>query len=294
MDISWAWMPKSYRRWIYEILEEENHANGWPNRVNLALMLLVVLNVVAVIMETVEWLYFAYGPIFEAFNVFSIGIFTIEYILRIWSCIEDPRYRAPQGSRLRFAITPLAMVDLIAVLPFYLPFVIADLRFVRAMRLFRLFRILKLAHYSRALQTFDDVLRLKKEELGLMLFTIIVLLITSAGLMYEAEHDAQPEAFASIPDAMWWGIVTLATVGYGDIYPITPWGKLIGSVVVILGIGLFALPAGLLAMGFVQVQAQRKEAEHSPGLVCPYCGRQIEGRSQDMEEEGRILEWRMR
>jgi len=148
-------MPKSYRRWIYEILEEENHANGWPNRVNLALMLLVVLNVVAVIMETVQWLYSAYGPIFEAFNVFSIGIFTIEYILRIWSCIEDPIYRAPQGNRLRFAITPLAMVDLIAVLPFYLPFVIADLRFVRAMRLFRLFRILKLAHYSRALQTFD-------------------------------------------------------------------------------------------------------------------------------------------
>ena len=108
-----------------------------------------------------------------------------------------------------------------------------------------------------------------------MLFTVIILLITSAGLMYEAENAAQPEAFASIPDAMWWGIVTLATVGYGDIYPVTPWGRLIGSVVVILGIGLFALPAGILAMDFVQVQAKSKEDENGAGLVCPYCGRQI-------------------
>ena len=183
-------------------------------------------------------------------------------------------------------------MDLIAMLPFYLPFVIADLRFIRAMRLFRLFRIFKLAHYSRALQTFDDVLRLKRDEIGLMLFIIIILLITSAGLMYEAEHAAQPEAFASIPDAMWWGIVTLATVGYGDIYPVTPWGRLIGSVVVILGIGLFALPAGILAMGFVQVQAKRKEGGNGAGLLCPYCGRKIgetaDHESEQDEEDGRI------
>lgn len=286
-------MAGSYRRRTYEILEEGDHAQGWPRLINLALMLLVVFNVLAVIMETVESLYAACGPLFEAFNIFSIGIFTIEYILRIWSCTEDPRYRAPQGSRLRFAVTPLAIVDLIAVLPFYLPFVLADLRFIRAIRLFRLFRILKLAHYSRALQTFDDVLRLKKDELGLMLFTMIILLITSAGLMYEAEHAAQPEAFASIPDAMWWGIVTLATVGYGDIYPVTPWGRLIGSVVVILGIGLFALPAGILAMGFVQVQAKRKEAENGAGLVCPYCGRQIgetAGHKREQDEEAERIQ----
>ena len=159
------------------------------------------------------------------------------------------------------------------------------------MRFFRLFRIFKLAHYSRALQTFDDV-RLKKDELALMLFTIIILLITSAGLMYEAEHAAQPEAFSSIPDAMWWGIVTLATVGYGDIYPVTPWGRLIGSVVVILGIGLFALPAGILAMGFVQVQARMKEGENTGGLVCPYCGRLIgetaSHKNEQDEEDERI------
>jgi len=285
-------MTKSFRSWTYETLEEGGHARGWPRLINLALMILVVLNVLAVIMETVEPLYSAYGPLFEGFNTFSIGIFTIEYILRIWSCIEDPRYRAPKGSRLRFAITPLAIVDLLVVLPFYLPFIFDDLRFIRAMRLFRFFRILKLARYSRALQTFDDVLRLKKDELGLMLFTMIILLITSAGLMYEVEHAAQPEAFASIPDAMWWGIVTLATVGYSDIYPVTPWGRLIGSLVVILGIGLFALPAGILAMGFVEVQAKRREEENAAGLVCPYCGRLIGktagyGKEQD-EEEGRI------
>jgi len=146
---------------------------------------------------------------------------------------------------------------------------------VRALRLFRLFRVLKLARYSESIQTFVDVIRLKKEELMLMFFAILILLVISSSLMYNAEHEAQPEAFSSIPAAMWWGIVTLATVGYGDVYPITPWGKFIGSIVVILGIGLFALPTGVLASGFSEVLAQKKR-EHKDHFVCPHCGRYID------------------
>ena len=146
---------------------------------------------------------------------------------------------------------------------------------MRAFRLFRLFRILKLARYSESLQTFVDVLRLKKEELMLMLFAIIILLIISSSLVYEAENEAQPEAFSSIPAAMWWGVVTLGTVGYGDIFPITPMGKLIGSFVVILGIGLFALPTGILASGFAEVLAKRKEERQKGREMCPHCGRYI-------------------
>ena len=239
------------------------------------IMGLIVLNVFAVVLETVDWLYALYAPIFHAFDLFSVAVFTIEYILRIWSCTINPKFKDPFFGRLRFMITPFALVDLMAVLPFYLPFAFPELRFMRAFRLFRLFRILKLARYSESLQTFVDVLRLKKEELMIMFFAITILLIISSSLVYEAENEAQPEAFSSIPAAMWWGVVTLGTVGYGDMFPVTPMGKLIGSFVVILGIGLFALPTGILASGFAEVLAKRKEEKQKERVACPHCGRFI-------------------
>jgi voltage-gated potassium channel len=249
--------------------------NGNSRYFDPFIMCLILLNVVAVVLETVDWIYAPYAPLFQAFEILSVAVFTVEYLLRVWSCTVNPRFKDPVRGRLRFMMTPLALVDLLAVLPFYLPFLIPDLRFMRAMRLFRLFRVLKLARYSESLQTFIDVLRLKKEEMLLMFFAIIILLIISSSLMYEAEHAAQPDAFRSIPAAMWWGIVTLATVGYGDVYPVTDWGRLIGSVVVILGIGLFALPTGVLASGFAEVLAKRKEVQKRGKMRCPHCGRYI-------------------
>jgi voltage-gated potassium channel len=249
------------------------------------IMGLIVLNVTAVVLETVESIHKPYASLFSAFEIFSVAVFSFEYLLRVWSCTVNPRFKDPVHGRLRFMVTPMAIVDLFVVLPFYLPFVIADLRFMRAVRLFRLFRVLKLARYSESLQTFVDVLRLKKEELILMFFAIMILLVVSSSLVYEAEHEAQPEAFASIPAAMWWGIVTLATVGYGDVYPETAWGKLIGSVVVILGIGLFALPTGVLASGFTEVLSRRKEAQKMQKMRCPHCGRYIGDLAGPAEDE---------
>jgi voltage-gated potassium channel len=239
------------------------------------IMGLIVLNVIAVVLETVNWIYVRYATFFHIFDLFSVAVFSVEYVLRLWTCTVDPRFRDPVRGRLRYIITPLAIIDLLAVLPFYLYFILPEMRFLRAVRLFRLFRVLKLARYSESLQTFVDVLKLKKEELVLMFFTILILLIVSSSLMYEAEHEVQPETFSSIPAAMWWGIVTLTTVGYGDVYPKTPVGKFIGSMVVILGIGLFALPAGVLASGFAEVLQKRKE-EKRRLMVCPHCGRNIE------------------
>lgn len=241
------------------------------------IMSLIVLNVIAVVLETVNWLYVRYAAVFHAFDLFSVAVFSVEYVLRLWTCTVNPRFRDPVRGRLHYMITPMAIVDLMAVLHFYLSFILPEMRFLRALRLFRLFRILKLARYSESLQTFVDVLKLEKEQLVVMLFSILILLIVSSSMMYEAEHEAQPEAFSSIPAAMWWGIVTLATVGYGDVYPITPVGKLIGSIVVLLGIGLFALPTGVLATGFAEVLRRRKEGrqkEEKP-MVCPHCGRVI-------------------
>jgi len=239
------------------------------------IMGLIFLNVAAVVLETVDWINLRYAVLFNAFEIFSVAVFTVEYTLRVWSCTANPDFKDPVGGRLRFMVTPLALIDLMAVLPFYMPFVFADLRVMRAMRLFRLFRVLKLARYSDSLKTFVDVLRLKKEGLLLMFFAIMILLVVSSSLMYDVEHEAQPDAFSSIPAAMWWGIVTLATVGYGDVYPVTPWGKLIGSIVVILGIGLFALPTGVLASGFAEVLALRKEDKTKAEMICPHCGRHI-------------------
>ena len=257
------------------------------------IMGLIFLNVAAVVLETVDWINLRYAIFFNVFEIFSIAVFTVEYTLRVWSCTANPEFKDPVRGRLRFMVTPLALIDLMAVLPFYLPFVFADLRIMRAMRLFRLFRVLKLARYSDSLKTFVDVLRLKKEGLLLMFFAIMILLVVSSSLMYDVEHEAQPDAFSSIPAAMWWGIVTLATVGYGDVYPVTPWGKFIGSIVVILGIGLFALPTGVLASGFAEVLALRKEDHKNAEMVCPHCGRLIgdvagRARADSPEDESKI------
>jgi len=170
---------------IYGILEPGGEDSRYFDPFILGL---IVLNVGAVVLETVESIYNSYAFIFNAFEIFSVAVFSLEYILRVWSCTENPRFRNPVRGRLRFMLTPMALVDLLAVLPFYLPFASADLRFMRAMRLFRLFRVLKLARYSESLQTFIDVLRLKKEELVLMFFSIMILLIISSCLVYEAEH----------------------------------------------------------------------------------------------------------
>jgi len=266
-------MDQNHKTRIFGILEPGDEDSKYFDPF---IMGLIILNVVAVVLETVDWINDRYAVIFNAFNVISVAVFTVEYILRVWSCTEDPKFKDPVSGRLRFMITPLAIIDLMAFLPFYLPFAFPELRFLRAFRLFRLFRVLKLARYSESLQTFADVLKLKKEELGLMLFAIIILLIVSSSLMYEAEHEAQPDAFSSIPAAMWWGVVTLATVGYGDMFPITPTGKLIGSIVVLLGIGLFALPTGVLAAGFSEVLQRKREAKQKEGMICPHCGKRID------------------
>lgn len=274
-------MNSNLKKRIFGILEPGDEDSKYFDPF---IMALISLNVLAVVLETVDWLNASYGWLFRAFDMFSVAVFTVEYILRAWSCTENPRFRSPFSGRLRYLITPMAIIDLLAILPFYLPFVIPDLRFIRALRLFRLFRILKLARYSDALKTFAEVLNLKKEELGVTLFATLIMLTVASSMVYEAENEVQPEAFANIPDAMWWGVVTLTTVGYGDIYPKTPLGKFIGSFVVIAGVGLFALPAGILASGFNEVLQRRKEKKRKK-MICPHCHRYIGDYVMMKEEE---------
>jgi len=237
------------------------------------IMMLIFLNVLAVILETEKRFHKVYSYYFYIFEIFSISVFTIEYILRLWSITADERYSHPVRGRLRFALTPMALVDLAVILPFYLPLTFAlDLRFIRALRFFRLFRLFKMGRYIESHQTLINVLKQKKEELIISVFLIVVLLIVTSSLIYFFEHDAQPEAFSSIPVSMLWGVSALATGGLGDIHPVTMAGKVFGAVISILGIGLLALPSGIIASGFVE-EFQNKRNKKT---VCPHCGKEID------------------
>jgi voltage-gated potassium channel len=255
---------------VHELIEAQALHSRLERGINFFLMGLIFLNVLAVVLETERPLGLRHRLVFHWFDVVSVMIFSAEYILRLWSCTESADFRHPVWGRLRYLLTPLAAIDLLAILPFYLPMILSvDLRFLRALRLFRIFRLLKLGRFVKSLRTMKNVLKDKKEELVVAVFSVLILLVLSSSLMYFAEHGAQPEKFSSIPAAMWWGIATLTTIGYGDIYPVTLAGKLLGSAVAILGVGLFALPAGILASGFAQEIQKKKERS------CPHCGKEL-------------------
>ena len=263
----------SVRRRVFEILEASDEDDKFSRVVDLFILILIGLNVIAVLLETVKSVYIIWGLYFRAFEVFSIVVFSIEYVLRLWSCTENPRYSRPLLGRMRFVVSLMGLVDFLAIAPFFIaPYV--DLRFLRILRMFRLFRLAKVARYSSVLNTFGRVLAAKKEELVTMLSFILVLLLLSSAAMYFIENPAQPEKFSSIPAAMWWGVSTLTTVGYGDAYPVTPAGKILGSVIAIMGIGLFALPAGILGSAFVE-DLQKRKKHIGP---CPHCGKELDAR----------------
>lgn len=213
---------------------------------------LIAANVVAVVVETVPEVAAVGGGWLHGFEVASVAIFSVEYLLRVWSAPESGRFPGAVKGRLRFAVTPLALVDLFAVLPAYLPMLGVDLRVLRGVRLFRLVRILKIVRYSRSLQSLGRSFRRKREELVLTGFIGGLGVLFAATLMYYAEHPVQPEAFGSIPEAMWWGVVTVTTLGYGDVVPVTFLGRLMAAAFALGGILLIALPTAILGGAFVE------------------------------------------
>ncbi|MBV6519732.1 MAG: potassium channel protein [Candidatus Brocadia sp.] len=265
-------MKHNIKSSAYKIMHEVSNADTRVRAFHVSLTTLILLNVLAVILETVESIATQYRVFFTAFDVFSIGVFTIEYLLRLWTCTADARFRGAVKGRARFTVTPFSLIDLMAILPFYLPmFLPLDLRFIRALRLFRLFRILKMGRYSESIRTLGNVLKEEKEALAITVFAVLILLVVASSLMYFVENAAQPEAFSSIPEAMWWGVATLTTVGYGDICPITPLGRFLGAIIALLGIGTIAVPAGIVTSGF----AREIQKKHGKRGMCPYCGKEM-------------------
>lgn len=229
------------------------------------------------IISIVENIYAKYQPFFRTFESVEIIIFTIEYCLRLWSCNVATGYKHSVWGRIKFMLTPLAVIDLVVILAFYFPRLFPNLVFGRGFRVLRILRLFKIGKYSDTIKLFGKIIKSKQEDLIITLFIDLVLLVISASLIYFAEHEAQPEIFPHIPAAMWWGVVTLTTVGYGDIYPITPLGRFLGAIVALIGIGVFALPAGIVASGFTEeIQKKRALNQHKKTLICPHCGKNID------------------
>lgn len=256
----------------WEILEGRGGNNGKGRVFAAFLMFLILLNVLAVIFGTVEEVEKNYEAILYNFEAFSVIIFSLEYLSRLWACTCDPRFSHPITGRLRFIFRPMSIIDLLSIVPFYLPFLGIDLRSLRVLRLFRILWIVRIGRYYSSLVMIRHVLKAKREELMLSFILIIALLVASSSIMFYCENEAQPQLFSSIPAAMWWGVTTLTTVGYGDMCPITTPGKIFASIISIIGIGMFALPAGILGAGFIEEIQKKKKTKK----VCPHCGKSLE------------------
>ncbi len=267
----------SLRKRVNEIVNAAHNGDRISHIFDISIMALVVINVIAVILETVPSIEARYGALFTSVELISVAIFTVEYLLRLWCCVEEERFAHPIKGRLRYMFSFMALVDLLAILPFYFRVSKVDLRVIRLLRLTRIMRIIKLGRYYQSFKQIKRVFSDKREELTITMVTMFFLLIISSSIMYFVESETQPEVFSSIPASMWWGVCTLTTVGYGDMYPVTTLGKLMASVMSILGIGMFALPAGILAGGFEKaLSVEEQQEEKTQKSYCPYCGEKLE------------------
>jgi voltage-gated potassium channel len=280
------------RKRAWDLLEVATPLDHRGKVIDIALVSLIFVNVVAVILESVESLHLAYGGLFRSIEIVSICVFSVEYGVRIWSSVERPEHDpiySPLKSRLVYIFTPMALIDLLAILPFFLSALLPglDLRFIRVIRMARVF---KLTRYSKAVTILLQVLKQEKRSFGAALFVLIVVTIIAACGIYLFEHTMQPRKFGSIPEALWWAVATLTTVGYGDVTPITVGGKIFGGLIAILGIGMVALPAGILASGFAD-ELRRREREYEfevakaleDGVITPSERRDLESLRKELE-----------
>ena len=226
-------------------------------------MSLILINVVCIVLESMEELERHYRELFLFIEISSTLIFATEYLMRLWSCVESRQKIDANASnskkRLRYALSPMAIVDLVAFLPSLLQVLFPgiDLRFLRILRLLRVF---KLTRYFSTFELLFNVLHEERKNLAGIFVILIVILVMAASALYLVERDVQPDKFGSIPQAMWWAIAALTTVGYGDVYPQSYLGQVLGSLVTILGIGMVALPSGILASAFSEQMRRKRES----------------------------------
>jgi voltage-gated potassium channel len=260
---------KHFDRWRRRASQILDHGLVGDRAMRVAsglIILLVLVNILAVVFESVPSYEATYGRLFKALELVSLGVFTVEYLLRIWAAPEHAAYRdlKPLKGRLRYVISTDGLIDLVSVLPFWLAFVLpSELRIIL---LFRIVRFLKLARYSPALRSLLEALYAERRALFGCSVIMTGATLISATFIHLAEREAQPDKFGTIPDAMWWSIVTLGTIGYGDVVPITPLGKFVAAMTILWGLVMIALPVGIVATAFSE-QVHRRDFVVTWGMV---------------------------
>lgn len=234
---------------------------AWLNRL---LAIIIIANVLAVALETVPSLYKGNERLFTSFEAVSTLIFLVEYLARLWCAVEQPNYRHSFRGRLRWSLRPVAILDAIVIATYFAP---VDLRFLRLARVLRLLRVLNLNRMATTYEQLKASIAKRTELLLVSSVLMVIALFSSAALVYICEHSAQPTVFTSIPATLWWSVMTLTTVGYGDMYPITTAGKICAGFTAIFGIGIFALPAAILTSAVMEADGRSN--------VCSHCGKPV-------------------
>lgn len=270
----------AYRRaqhYIFHTIEDLEARSG--RIFGVFLMTLITANVVAEMAETLPR-YASDKDAMHYFHIFeavSIYIFSFELLIRIWACTEDERFRHPVKGRIKFCLQPLTLLDIAAVMPFYLPMLTSiDGRALRTLRLLKLFHLTKAGIYSRSVQRMGRVLKDNMANLLVIVFAVLLLLVISSTLVWHAEHEVPGTKFISIPATLWWAINTMVPVGYGDMVPVTDMGKIWASITAVLGISLFVLPAAVLAGAFSRdINVDSSESAATMASACPHCGKSL-------------------
>lgn len=261
---------------IHSIIDGNIETNKLSKYYNIFSSTLIIISILLIILESFEELEERLSILIYTTETFVVVFFSFEYILRL---ITSP-FQYPNKKIIApflFVVSFLGIIDLLSILPFYLPmFINSNLTFLRVLRLFRLMRIFKLLRYSESVRTLGKALGRIKTELISTLFITFIVLLFSANVMYIVENKAQPDAFKNMGESLWWAVATLTTVGYGDIYPVTSLGKVISGFMALIGIGIVAIPAGLLSSAFVSEIEDRKRKKTGKKNTCPHCDKALQ------------------
>lgn len=251
---------RTFRQRVHALVFPSTYGGNLHNLYDSFIMVWVVISVLAVILESVHSIHYLLNMEFLILDAIAVSIFTFEYCLRLYCCVEEPGYKKAVTGRLKLAKSTSAIIDLLAIAPFFLEVFLHHLIDLRFMRVFRLLRLLKLTRYTGATQSLFKVIAREWPVMAASAFIMLLLVVMTASLGYLFEHEAQPEKFENIPQSIYWAVITLASVGYGDISPVTPAGRAMTIVLALIGIGIFAIPAALLSSAFSDQLKMDREA----------------------------------
>ncbi len=251
---------RSFRQKMHALVFPSSRGGALHNIFDLFIAFWVVISVIAVVLESVQSISYILHLEFIILDVIAVMIFTIEYCMRLYCCVEEPGFQRAFAGRVKQAKTFSSVIDLLAIVPFFLEALLHHLLDLRFLRVFRLLRLLKLTRYTKATATLTKVIVREWPVMGASAFIMLLMVVLTASLGYLFEHDAQPEKFENIPQSIYWAVITLASVGYGDISPVTPAGRIMTIILALMGIGIFALPAAVLSSAFTDQLNKEREA----------------------------------